>query len=189
MRKETALSACSDGDLCPPGRRISDWVRASSTPGRKPSTTSPHSAGPSTGVDAWYQPTGGSNGNGRAGPTALFPGTRRRITNVVRSAVEQWPKGGASLESFTIITTAASPGLTDIHHRQPAIINPEQFGDWLDPKSPVPRLLDLVREPHSGPYERRPISARVNDVRNDDPDILDPLRQQGLFDPEWRKSS
>ena len=35
---------------------------------------------------------------------------------------ERWGKGSDSLESFTIITTAASPGLADIHHRQPAII-------------------------------------------------------------------
>ena len=61
----------------------------------------------------------------------------------------------AALESFTIVTTAASPALADIHHRQPAIIDSDRFDDWLDPTSPVPRLLDLVREPWDGSYERR----------------------------------
>ena len=60
-------------------------------------------------------------------------------------------KGNNSLESFTIITTTASPELADIHHRQPAIIAPDRFDDWLDPTSPVLRLLDLVREPYGGP--------------------------------------
>ena len=88
---------------------------------------------------------------------------------------ERWNKGGEPLESFTIITTAASPGLADIHDRQPAIIDPDRFDDWLDPMSPAPRLLDLVREPYGGPYERRAVSTRVNSVRNGDPDILVPM--------------
>ncbi len=87
---------------------------------------------------------------------------------------ERWDKGGDSLESFTIITTAAAPGLADIHHRQPAIIDAELFDDWLDPTSPVGRLLELVREPRAAPYERRAVSTRVNSVRNDDPEILAP---------------
>ena len=81
----------------------------------------------------------------------------------------------------TIITTMASPELADIHHRQPAIITPDRFDDWLDPTSPVPRLLDLVREPYGGPYEKRTVSTRVNSVRNDDPDTLAPRSEMGLF--------
>ena len=85
---------------------------------------------------------------------------------------ERCDKGGDPLESFTIITTPAAPGLADIHHRQPAIIDPDQFDDWLDPTSPAPWLLDLVREPNGGPYERRAVSTRVNSVRNNNLDIL-----------------
>jgi putative SOS response-associated peptidase YedK len=48
-----------------------------------------------------------------------------------------WDKGGESVESFTIITTAASPALSDIHQRQPAIVDPDHFADWLDPASPA----------------------------------------------------
>ena len=49
---------------------------------------------------------------------------------------ECWNRGQASLASFTIITTAASPGLADIHHRQPVIVDPDRLTDWLDPSSP-----------------------------------------------------
>ncbi len=88
---------------------------------------------------------------------------------------ECWDGGGRSIEFFAIVTTAASPALADIHHRQPAIIAPDHFDEWLDPASPAPLLLDLARAPHAGPYERRAVSARVNSVRNDGPDILAPL--------------
>ena len=88
---------------------------------------------------------------------------------------ERWEKGGEVLESFTIITTNASPGLAHIHHRQPAIIDPSQFDDWLDPASSTPRLLELARRSHAGPFQQRPVSTRVNSVRNDDPDLLAPL--------------
>ena len=94
---------------------------------------------------------------------------------------ECWARGGDALASFTIITTAASPGLADIHHRQPVIVDPDRLADWLDPSSPMPRLFDLLREPHAGPYERRAVSTRVNSIGNDDADILTPVSEKGLF--------
>ncbi len=94
---------------------------------------------------------------------------------------ENWDRGGESLQTFTIITTDADAPLADIHHRQPAIINPEHFSVWLDTASSADTLLDLVREPRAGPYEIRAVSTRVNSVRNDDPDILTPMSQQRLF--------
>ena len=94
---------------------------------------------------------------------------------------ERWSKEGETLESFAIITTEASRALADIHHRQPAIIDAGRFDDWLDPTSPVPCLLELVREPRTGPYERRPVSTRANRVQNDDPDILLAMPERRLF--------
>ena len=91
---------------------------------------------------------------------------------------------GEAIESFAVITTAASPALADIHHRQPAIVAPERFDDWLDPASPAPLLLDLARKPLAVPYVRRAVSARVNSVRNDGPDILSPLPRPPM--PEKR---
>lgn len=84
-------------------------------------------------------------------------------------------------ETFTIITTASSAELADIYHRQPAIVDPARFDDWLDPASSLSSLLDLVRQPYAGPYEKRPIGARVNSVRNNHPDILAAAPVQGLF--------
>lgn len=94
---------------------------------------------------------------------------------------DRWDKGSETHESFTIITTPASPGLADIHHRQPAIIERDRFDDWLDPMSSVPWLLQLGREPRAGPYERRAVSTRVNSVQNDDPGIPAPVSEERLM--------
>ena len=84
-----------------------------------------------------------------------------------RSQTDRWrsprcgsaDKGGESLKSFTMITTEASSGLSDIHHQHPAIIAPDQFDDWLDPTSPVLRRLDLVREPYRHPTKGAPSAS------------------------------
>ena len=94
---------------------------------------------------------------------------------------ERWNKGDDSIESFAIITTGACPALADIHHRQPAIIDPDRFDGWLDPTSSVPWLLELVRKPTADPYKRRAVSTRVNSVRNDDPDILVSMSEHSKF--------
>ena len=89
-------------------------------------------------------------------------------------------KSGDGLETFTIITTEACENLADIHHRQPAIIHPDRFGDWLDPASPSAQLVDAVRKPYAGPFEKRPVSMRVNNVTNNDAAILDPASLTAL---------
>ena len=120
-------------------------------------------------ADGWFewQPVG----RGRQ-PCFLTPADGSPLS--FAALWERWGSGEDSLESFAIITTTASSALADVHPRQPAIIDPDRFDDWLDPASPEPRLLDLVRTPFDGPYERRAVSTRVNDVRNDDPSVLAP---------------
>ena len=83
---------------------------------------------------------------------------------------ERWEKGGEPIETFTILTTlttAASPGLLAIHHRQPTIIEPDNFDEWLAPDTSAERLL--ARRSHEGPFEHWPISRRVNNPRNEGP--------------------
>lgn len=91
---------------------------------------------------------------------------------------ERWEAQREVVESFAILTTPAAATLADIHHRQPAIVAPEWFAEWLDPSSQAHELLDRLGTPNPGPYERRPVSARVNSVVNDDPDLLRPVGEQ-----------
>jgi len=127
-------------------------------------------------VDGWFewQPSG-------RGKQPYFLTLKDGSPLSLAALWERWDRGGDPLETFTIITTAASPGLKDIHHRQPAIIDPRWFGNWLDPRTPLPALLELARQPHDGPFERRAVSPRVNSVRNDDPDILLPVPESEMF--------
>ncbi len=94
---------------------------------------------------------------------------------------EQWSRDGQHLETFTIVTTVASPALSDIHDRQPVVVDPDDYADWLGPDTPMETLREIIRTPHDGPYEIRPVSDRVNRVSNDTPDILAPLVKNTLF--------
>lgn len=88
---------------------------------------------------------------------------------------ERWEGREPPVETFSVITTAAAPGIRAVHDRQPAIIAPDRFAEWLDPATPEERLLALAREAPPGPYSVRPVSLRVNRVANDDPGILTPI--------------
>jgi putative SOS response-associated peptidase YedK len=56
----------------------------------------------------------------------------------------------AWLTSFTIVTTAAEPGLDRIHDRQPLVLEPDDWDRWLDPT-----LTDPTRWPPCWPSRGR----------------------------------
>ena len=94
---------------------------------------------------------------------------------------ETWDNEGELLETFTLITTQATTELAKIHHRQPAIVASSDWDVWLSPDSSSRSLLDLVQTPYVGPYRYHAVSKRVNNVRNNTAEILDPHSQVGLF--------
>ena len=88
---------------------------------------------------------------------------------------ERWEGPEEPIETFTIVTTGASPALADIHPRQPSIIERQDFDEWLAPDTTQERRLELVRTPWEGPYEQWRVSRRVNSSRNEGPDLVQPL--------------
>jgi putative SOS response-associated peptidase YedK len=72
-------------------------------------------------------------------------------------------------DAFTVLTTAPNALIGQIHDRMPAILSPEEASAWL--AAPSQKLLHPAPE---GVLEGRPVSTRVNSVRNDDPACLDP---------------
>jgi putative SOS response-associated peptidase YedK len=93
----------------------------------------------------------------------------------------------AWLTSFTIITTGADPGLDRIHDRQPLVLEPEQFPQWLDPDEQDP---DVVREllgfARAGRFEAYPVGRGVGSARANGPHLLDPAppdELEGVVDP------
>ena len=82
------------------------------------------------------------------------------------------------LETFTILTTAASDQLRPLHERMPIIMRPENYTKWLDPTSTDPAALEpLLNDP---PQELvlQPVGLHVNSVVNDDPTCIAPAQMQ-----------
>jgi putative SOS response-associated peptidase YedK len=83
---------------------------------------------------------------------------------------------GNRLSSFTILTRDAEGEVAAIHDRMPIVLDPSAYAAWLDRDLRDP---DAVREVLT--HERGPalfgveVSRRVNDVRNDDPSLIEPL--------------
>jgi putative SOS response-associated peptidase YedK len=89
---------------------------------------------------------------------------------------ESWqPKDGSPLETFTILTTAPNEIMAPIHNRMPVIVTPKDYDQWLDPGNTAKPPVDLL---HPYPAERMrawPVSDRVGNVRNNDPELLEPV--------------
>lgn len=93
---------------------------------------------------------------------------------------ERWqpPDAGPdqTLESFTIITTAANEVLAPFHDRMPVILDPEFYEDWLNPLLVDTHALQPLFKPYAATRMfARAVSPRVNNVRHDDAACLDPL--------------
>ena len=94
----------------------------------------------------------------------------------------------AWLTTFTIITTAADPGMDRIHDRQPLVLEREDWTRWLDPGlTDLAEVGELLAFARPGRFAAHPISTAVNATRNNGPHLLDPLPESelvGVVDPE-----
>jgi putative SOS response-associated peptidase YedK len=75
----------------------------------------------------------------------------------------------------TVITTDAEDDLGRIHDRMPLMVEPARWGSWLDPRTPKESLLDLLVPATPGRLEAYPVSTLVSNVRNNGPELIDPL--------------
>jgi putative SOS response-associated peptidase YedK len=78
--------------------------------------------------------------------------------------------------SCSIITTAANRDVRFVHDRMPVILDgPEAEAAWLDPGVDVDGALELVRPLPERRLEVYAVWPRVNNVRNQDADLTEPL--------------
>lgn len=96
---------------------------------------------------------------------------------------ERWKApDGAVVHSYTIITHAAAPPISDLHDRMPVVLAPADFERWLHPEPlPPEALADLLTPPRHAGLVLIPVSMAVNSVANDDPSCLAPPLQPSLF--------
>jgi putative SOS response-associated peptidase YedK len=89
---------------------------------------------------------------------------------------ERWrPEPDAEpIDTFTIITVQPNAVTSPIHNRMPLIIAPADYGRWLDPTTPRPRVAALLRPYPADGMDALPVSAEVNNTRNDGPQLIKP---------------
>jgi putative SOS response-associated peptidase YedK len=80
----------------------------------------------------------------------------------------------------TVITTDAEDDLGRIHDRMPLMVEPERWESWLDPRTPKESLLGLLTPAAPGRLEAYPVSTLVSNVRNNGPELLEPLPLEEL---------
>lgn len=93
----------------------------------------------------------------------------------------------AWLTTFTILTTAAEPGLDRIHDRQPLVLEPDNWAAWLDPALTDPAAVErMLRFERAGRFAAYPVSTAVNGSAGNGAHLLDALPAaalRGVVDP------
>ena len=91
---------------------------------------------------------------------------------------------GAWLWTATIITTRAEDEVGRIHDRMPMVIDSSAWPDWLDPDNTDPAgVTPLLVPASSGALSSHPVSTAVNSVRNNGPELREPLPGSGAPAP------
>ncbi|HEY7563517.1 MAG TPA: SOS response-associated peptidase [Acidimicrobiia bacterium] len=84
--------------------------------------------------------------------------------------------------SCAIITAAAGGVISTLHDRMPVALAPEVWEGWLDRGLTDPELaLSLLQPIASDLWMEREVSSKVNSVRNNGPDLLEPPDQLRLL--------
>jgi putative SOS response-associated peptidase YedK len=82
--------------------------------------------------------------------------------------------------TFTIVTTRPTSFMATIHDRMPVVIPADTWRAWLDPAPRDPGELRALLEPREDlVLAAYPVSALVNNVRNDGPDLVLPSGSPG----------
>jgi putative SOS response-associated peptidase YedK len=83
---------------------------------------------------------------------------------------EHWqPPEGEPVESCTILTAAANDLARPVHDRMPVIMDPADFGQWLDPTEKPGPLQALLRPYPAEEMEAYPVTTFVNNPRHEGP--------------------
>jgi len=91
---------------------------------------------------------------------------------------EYWPgkEGAEPVESYTIITTEANELMRTLYDRMPVLLPQSAYEAWLDPgNEKTDALMDMLKPCPAEEMRAYPISPRVNDVKNDGPEIIEPV--------------
>ncbi len=95
------------------------------------------------------------------------------MAGIWESWVEQ--EGVDPLESCSILTTAATGAAATVHDRMPVILRRDAYALWLDARTPMATIDGVAGAAVEVSLDVHPVSKRVNNARNEGPELLDPI--------------
>ena len=137
---------------------------------------------PADGYFEWY-PTSQSAPSGKPRKQPFFIRPRDHGVVAMAGLYEIWrdpQKSEVDPDRFrwtcTVLTTQAEDELGHIHDRMPLMVAPDRWGDWLAP-TPAPGrdLRELLVPAAPGALEAYPVATLVNNVRNNGPELVEPI--------------
>src|ERR1700686_794978 len=86
-----------------------------------------------------------------------------------------------TIRSFTIVTTTPNVLCADLHNRMPVILPPDTWARWLGEEPADPDQLKSILVPYADAMTAWPVSARVGNVKNNDPSLIVSTAFEGSF--------
>ena len=92
---------------------------------------------------------------------------------------EHWTNPeGQRVDSCAIITTDANELMQQVHNRMPVILDPGDYGQWLDPElQDAKAVTDMLKQFPADQIQMVPVSTLVNSPRNEKPECVVPLKR------------
>jgi putative SOS response-associated peptidase YedK len=81
---------------------------------------------------------------------------------------------GTPVLSCALLSKEAAPSIAHIHHRMPVVLQPEHYDAWVDPATAPDKVQAMMADARTD-LKGYPVSTRVNQVRNNSPELLQEL--------------
>jgi putative SOS response-associated peptidase YedK len=89
------------------------------------------------------------------------------------------------LWTVTVLTTSAPDELGRIHDRMPLLVERKRYAEWLDPSVDDPDALRKLLVPAApGLLTAYPVATTVNNVRNNGPELVEPIPAENAELPD-----
>lgn len=149
------------------------WEQAAAKPAFRAAFARRRCLLPADGYFEWYTPAAGPAGRPRKQPYFIHraDGADLALAGLYEfwrpSPQDEW------LVTVAVLTRDAVGPLAAIHARMPVVVDPAEYAAWLDPAVSVPP--DVTSRLAADLLVARPVGLAVNSVRNNGPELLEPL--------------
>ena len=151
--------------------------KVTSSPAFRSSAKSKRCLVPMDGYYEWRVNADGGDKKSRKTPFLMYREDGEPLFMAGLWSVWKSAKDAQPLLSCTIITTDALGELAEIHDRMPLVMPERDWDRWLDPDAAVDEEW-LARRPDVHEIRMREVSTLVNNVRNNGPELLEPVDPQ-----------